>query len=114
MLDTLGFVATDDRKGPLLTRVEVLLSHVSNVYTLGILKSTELTRITVVHTVRSMAPSKTPPKPRPPRRKTVLKEEIVPIRMTTEQKEMLAAVAQGAGMGLSTWLLMLGLKAARE
>ena len=51
-------------------------------------------------------------KPRQQRR--VTKDETVPIRMTTEQKETLAAAARAAGMGLSTWLLSLGLKAAKE
>ena len=59
-----------------------------------------------------MARPKTSPKPRPPRR--VTKDETVPIRMTTEQKATLARAAQEAGMGLSTWLLSLGLKAAKE
>jgi uncharacterized protein (DUF1778 family) len=61
-----------------------------------------------------MARSKSSQEPRLSRRKAVRKDETVPIRMTTEQKEMLANAAQSAGMGLSTWLLMLGLKAAQD
>lgn len=56
-----------------------------------------------------MARPKTSTKPR-----RVTKDETVPIRMTTEQKRTLAAAAQAAGMGLSTWLLSLGIKAAKE
>jgi uncharacterized protein (DUF1778 family) len=59
-----------------------------------------------------MARPKASPKPRPQRR--VTKDETVPIRMTTEQKKTLAAAAQAAGMGLSTWLLSLGLRAAKD
>lgn len=55
----------------------------------------------------------TKPRSRPQRRKAVRKDETVPIRMTTEQKETLAVAAEAAGMGLSTWLLSLGLKAVR-
>lgn len=46
------------------------------------------------------------------RRKAVRKEEMVPIRMTKEQKETLAAAAERRGLPLSTWLLMLGLREA--
>jgi uncharacterized protein (DUF1778 family) len=61
-----------------------------------------------------MARSKTPSKPRPQHRKAVRKDVTVPIRMTSEQKETLASAAQTVGMGLSTWLLSLGLKAAKN
>ena len=54
------------------------------------------------------------PKARVQRRKAVRKEEMVPVRMTTEQKKTLAAASEAAGMGLSTWLLSLGLKAAKD
>jgi uncharacterized protein (DUF1778 family) len=59
---------------------------------------------------RPKASTKTPTT----RRKAVRKDEMVPVRMTTEQKTTLAAAAQAAGMGLSTWLLSLGLKAAKK
>jgi uncharacterized protein (DUF1778 family) len=63
---------------------------------------------------RPKTSTKASPKPGPRRRKAVRKEEMVPIRMTTEQKETLASAAQAAGMGLSTWLLSLGLKAVKD
>ena len=48
------------------------------------------------------------------RRKATRKEEMVPIRMTTEQKATLAEAAQRRGLPLSTWLLSLGLREANE
>jgi hypothetical protein len=63
---------------------------------------------------RSKTTTKTTPRPRPQRSQVARKEEMVPIRMTTEQKETLAAYARASGMGLSTWLLHLGLKAVKE
>ncbi len=44
------------------------------------------------------------------RRKATRKEETVQIRMTAEQKELLAAAAERLGLPLSTWLLTLGLR----
>jgi uncharacterized protein (DUF1778 family) len=52
--------------------------------------------------------------PRIKRRKATRKEEMVPIRMTTEQKTTLATAAERRGLPLSTWLLTLGLKEASE
>ena len=46
------------------------------------------------------------------RRKAARKEEIVPVRMTAEQKATLIAAAERNGLGVSTWLLTLGLQAA--
>lgn len=46
------------------------------------------------------------------RRKATRKEELVPIRMTAEQKEKLVAAADRRGLPLSTWLLTLGLREA--
>jgi hypothetical protein len=46
------------------------------------------------------------------RRKVTRKEEMVPIRMTAEQKTRLVAAAERRGVPLSTWLLMLGLQEA--
>lgn len=46
------------------------------------------------------------------RRKATRKEEMVQIRMTAEQKEVLAAAAERRGVPMSTWLLMLGLREA--
>ena len=51
---------------------------------------------------------------KPKRRKAVRKEELIPVRCTEEQKQTLANAAQAAGLGVSTWLLMVGLKAAKE
>jgi uncharacterized protein (DUF1778 family) len=48
------------------------------------------------------------------RRKATRKEEMVPIRMTAEQKATLAEAAQRRGLPLSTWLLSLGLREANE
>ena len=45
-------------------------------------------------------------------RKATRKEFMVPIRMTAEQKETLAAAAEHRGLPLSTWLLTLGLREA--
>lgn len=46
------------------------------------------------------------------RRKATRKEEMVPIRMTAEQKAKLAEAAERRGLPLSTWLLTLGLREA--
>jgi uncharacterized protein (DUF1778 family) len=48
------------------------------------------------------------------RRKATRKEETVQIRMTAEQKEVLAAAAERRGLPMSTWLLTLGLREANE
>jgi len=48
------------------------------------------------------------------RRKATRKEEMVPIRMTAEQKATLAIAAERRGLPLSTWLLTLGLREAGE
>jgi hypothetical protein len=37
------------------------------------------------------------------------KDEVINVRLTAEQKVQLEAVATSQGMGLSTWLLHLGL-----
>ncbi len=49
-----------------------------------------------------------------PRRPRPLKDEDVHIRLTVEQKALLTAAATRAGAGLSTWLLMLGLREAQR
>lgn len=46
------------------------------------------------------------------RRKATRKEEIVPVRMTAEQKAILIEAAERHGLGVSTWLLTLGLREA--
>jgi uncharacterized protein (DUF1778 family) len=42
------------------------------------------------------------------------KTHSIQVRVTLEQKNALAAAANAAGLGLSTWLLTTGLEAARE
>lgn len=44
------------------------------------------------------------------RRKAVRKEESIRIRVTEAQKQALTEAATGAGLGVSSWLLMLGLR----
>jgi len=50
----------------------------------------------------------------PVRRKAVRKDALIPVRVTAAQKKVLTTAATKAGLGVSPWLLMLGLKAARE
>jgi len=50
----------------------------------------------------------------PVRRKAIRKDHLIPVRVTAAQKRTLNAAATKAGLGVSPWLLMLGLKAARE
>jgi hypothetical protein len=42
------------------------------------------------------------------------KEELIPIRVTTEQRQRLKEAADRAGLDLSSWLRMVGLKAAND
>lgn len=51
---------------------------------------------------------------RPKRRKQVRKEDSIHIRVTAEQKQTLADAAERAGLGVSSWLLAIGLRAAEE
>jgi hypothetical protein len=39
------------------------------------------------------------------------KELVIPVRVSAEQKEALMAKAQRRGLGVSTWLLQLGMTA---
>jgi len=48
-----------------------------------------------------------PPKPR-------RKEDSIHIRLTSEQKLTLTEAAERAGLGVSSWLLAVGLRAAQE
>jgi len=41
------------------------------------------------------------------------KEEVVNVRMTTDQKKTLVEMAEREGLGLSTWLLRTGLVTAQ-
>ncbi len=51
-------------------------------------------------------------RPRGRPRQRVTKEDSIHIRLTSEQKERLMDEAARAGLGLSSWLLMLGLREA--
>ena len=51
---------------------------------------------------------------RPKRRKQVRKEDSIRIRVTTEQKQTLTDAAVRAGLGVSSWILAVGLRAAQE
>ena len=42
------------------------------------------------------------------------KDYVLYVRMTTEQKKLLEPLAAKEGLGLSTWLLRLGLVAANQ
>lgn len=89
---------------PLLSPFENLVAHSATVYTLGVPVKRIDAYLCCMHNGR-MAP-------RIKRRKATRKEEMVPIRMTTEQKATLATAAERRGLPLSTWLLTLGLKEA--
>lgn len=47
-----------------------------------------------------------------PQRDRPLKEDSIRIRVTAEQKDKLVARATRAGMGVSTWMLMVALREA--
>ena len=57
---------------------------------------------------------KRPAKSEPERRKDVRKEDQIRIRVTADQKKILTEAAEKAGLGVSSWLLTLGLREARE
>lgn len=48
------------------------------------------------------------------KKKKVAKEEVINVRMTAQQKATLEAIAAIDGLGVSTWLLTTGLRAAQE
>jgi len=48
------------------------------------------------------------------RRKPGNKNEVIPVRLTKAQKATLVAIAKRKGMGVSTWLLSLGLAEAEK
>lgn len=50
--------------------------------------------------------------PRIKRRKEVRKEDSIRIRVTAEQKQTLTEAAERSGLGVSSWLLSVGLRAA--
>jgi uncharacterized protein (DUF1778 family) len=43
-----------------------------------------------------------------------LKEELIQIRVTAEQRQFLKEAAHRAGLDLSSWMRMVGLRAANE
>jgi uncharacterized protein (DUF1778 family) len=58
-----------------------------------------------------MARQKTP---RIKRRKEVRKEDSIRIRVTEEQKQTLTEAAERSGLGVSSWLLSVGLREAKK
>jgi len=46
--------------------------------------------------------------------KALRKEDSVRVRISTSQKKLLTDAAARAGLGLSSWLLMLGLREAQK
>ena len=48
------------------------------------------------------------------RRKTVRKDKSILIRVTEAQKEVLAEAAEKAGLGLSSWMLTVALRAIQR
>src|SRR5262249_41813167 len=53
-------------------------------------------------------------KPAPKRRKAVRKEGNIHIRVTDDQKALLTEAAEKAGTGVSTWVLIVALREARN
>lgn len=45
--------------------------------------------------------------------KALRKEEVIRLRCTADQKDLLTEAATKSGLGLSGWLLMVGLRAAK-
>ena len=69
----------------------------------------------LLHWASMAATKKRSPKAETPtRRKEVRKEDQIRIRLTEEQKAILTEAATKAGLGVSSWLLALGLREARE
>jgi hypothetical protein len=90
--------------GQLATALLSCVNHVTTVYTVVVLVKRLDAYISRMHSRRMATRIK--------RRKATRKEEMVPIRMTADQKATLAAAAERRGLPLSTWLLMLGLREA--
>lgn len=44
----------------------------------------------------------------------LLKEKVINVRCTDQQRELLESIASREGLGLSTWLLHVGLRVAQE
>ena len=85
--------------------------HWTNVVTFFRRCKDDLTGWTFVGTLGRMATQKTH---RVKRRKEVRKDQDIRIRVTEEQKQTLTDAATRAGLGVSSWLLMLGLREANE
>ena len=49
-----------------------------------------------------------------PRRKAGRKDKGILIRVTKEQKQLLAETAKDTGLGLSSWMLSIALRAAQK
>lgn len=56
----------------------------------------------------------TPPARKRRKARSVRKEEIVVVRMTVAQKRAMVAAADGAGLGLSSWIRSVALAATRS
>ncbi len=65
-----------------------------------------------IYAIEKKALSLHPPLKQPSKKDR--KTEVISIKCTTQQKAMLDAVAAREGLGLSTWVLRLGLVAAQE
>jgi uncharacterized protein (DUF1778 family) len=52
--------------------------------------------------------------PRIKRRKEVRKEDSIRIRVTEEQKQTLTEAAERSGLGVSSWMLSVGLREANK
>src|ERR1041384_7118283 len=87
--DVLGLVAADDRERPLLTLVENLVCHSATAYTVGRRVKFIDAYLLRMHSRRMATRIK--------RRKATRKEQMVPIRMTADQKATLAAAAERRG-----------------
>jgi len=67
-----------------------------------------------IHMANTMAANR-PPKAEPTtRRKEVRKEDQLRIRLTGDQKAVLTEAATTAGLGVSSWVLLVSLEKARE
>jgi uncharacterized protein (DUF1778 family) len=63
-------------------------------------------------TTKKVATKKSPKVRRKPA--AARKETQINVRVTADQKAVLAAASEKEGAGLSTWILMVALRAARE
>lgn len=61
-----------------------------------------------------MAKPKVPKTGRPKKTEKDRKDEVIRVRVTTDQKAMLTAAAERAGYDVSTWLRGLGVREAQR